>query len=460
MLFAVIPAIAQVEQPSRESPQVVVTPGNPTPSVATADVTSTTSVPVKPAPVTATGSETPTAEKSEPSKASPSRSQEASPEKAAPAPTKPSKPRIVVVSWAGAYGDAQKKAIIDPLSRDLDIDIERRTHGKSASAIDADVMEQDQSTLIAACAAGRLVKIGSLLSPAERSEIATTDAGGDFLANSVSDCGVPTFAWSSMLIANGEAMKKLAKRRYREPTRLANLLDVKRFPGRRALIRNPKRLLEMMLMGTGVERKDVYAVLSTRQGQDVAFEALDRLSKHVLWVDGPREALLALDQAGVTMAMTFSGRAFRRLIATRLQPIWDGHVIDFAAWAVPKTAPNRDAAKRFILAATRADRLAAQARIWPYGPMRRSALPLARRHDLLDADLDAFMPTSELRLAQGLVLDAAFWAEHGAALQMRFDDWLAGIPLGIRVPVPVKAPPAPLPPLPKRGAAGTDDAVR
>ena len=193
LLFAVVPAIAQDEQPARESPQPqgAVTPANPTPSVATADVTSTSSAPGKPAPVTTTGPAKPAAspitEQSEPGKALPSPSQEASPEKAAPAPKKPSKPRIVVVSWAGAYGDAQKQAIIDPLARDLDIDIERRTHDSSASAIDADVMEQDQSSLIAACAAGRFVKIGSLLSPAERSEIATNDAGGDFLANSISD---------------------------------------------------------------------------------------------------------------------------------------------------------------------------------------------------------------------------------------------------------------------------------
>ena len=364
--------------------------------------------------------------------------------------------RLIVSSWAGAYGKAQQQAIIEPLTRDLGLAIERRTHvGGNAALNTADVAELDQSSLIAACRAGRLVKMRSLLTSSEYDEaISAGPDGGDFIANSVSDCGMPTFAWSSMLIANGDAMKKLARRRYKAPTRLANLLRPKRYPGKRALIRKPRRLLEMMLLGSGISRDEVYQVLATRDGQDQAFKILDGLSKHILWVDGPREALIALDQGNVTMAMTYSGRAFRRLIASRLLPIWDGHIIDYASWAVPASSENRDNAKQFILAATSAESLAAQARIWPYGPMRRSALPLARRHDLLDTALDKFMPTSDMRLGQGLLFDAVFWAEHGAALEDRFAAWLAGVPLGIRVPIPIKAPPPPAAPAADE-AAGT-----
>jgi hypothetical protein len=98
--------------------------------------------------------------------------------------------------------------------------------------------------------------------------------------------------------------------------------------------------------------------------------------------------------------------------------------------------------------------MAAQARIWPYGPMRRSAVQRARRHALLGTELDVFLPTSELRFDQGVVFDGTFWSEHGARLDRRFEDWLAGIPLGIRVPPPRKAPPAPLPPPPRLSTAG------
>lgn len=367
----------------------------------------------------------------------------ASPQPTESAAPKSAKPRLVVSSWGGAYGKAQQQAIVDPLSRSLGLQIERRTDAGNKQALDtADVAELDQSDLIAACRAGRLVKMRTLLSSSEYDDVAGVD-GSDFMANSFSDCGLPTFAWSSILIANGAAMKKLARRRYRAPSRLSDLLRPKRFPGKRALIRSPKRVLEMVTLANGVAPEEVYQVLATRDGQDQAFKLLDGLSKHILWVDGPREALLALDEGKVTIAMTFSGRAFRRLIASTLLPIWDGHIIDYASWVVPVSSANRDGAKRFILAATSAESLAAQARIWPYGPMRRSALPLARRHDMLDTELARFMPTSEMRFDQGLVLNAAFWAEHGAKLHDRFDAWLEGVPLGIRVPVPIQAPPPP-----------------
>jgi len=368
--------------------------------------------------------------------------QTAEPEKAAATAAVPVEKPLIVTSWSGAYGDAQRRAIIAPVARNLGIKIQRRSHaGAQTDVATADVTELDQSSLMAACRSGQVLKLDDL---------ATRADSDDFVVAGKNRCGVPTFAWSSIVIANGAAMKKIAKNRYREPGKLSHLLDTKRYPGKRAMIRAPKRLLEMLLLADGVSRDELYARLSTRQGQDQAFEILDRLNGDILWVDGSRDALLALDSGQATFAMTYSGRAFRRLIASRLHAIWDGHIMDYASWAVSATSTRPDEARRFILAATTAESLAAQARLWPYGPMRRSALPLAQRHDLLDTELGPFMPTSEMRFSQGVVLNAGFWAEYGTDLQRRFDDWRAGVPMGIRVPVPTQAPPAPAPPIPRR----------
>lgn len=347
-------------------------------------------------------------------------------------------PKLVVASWSGAYGEAQRQAIIEPVSRNLGIEIVRK--GAGAGTGDADVQELDQSGLLAACKAGKVIELNDALNSQPQ----------DFLTKAAGKCGVPTFAWSSLLIANTEAMKKLARRRYRMPNRIEHLIDTKRYPGKRALLRQPQRILEMLLLADGVPRGELYARLATRQGQDRAFELLEQLNKHILWVDGPKEAMLALDSGQATLAMSYSGRAFRRLIASQLQPIWDGHIMDFASWAISAQSRRPEEAKRFILAATTPESLAAQARLWPYGPMRRSALTLARRHALLDTDLEPFMPTSQLRYAQGIVLSARFWADEGDNLQKRFEDWQNGVPLGIRVPVPRQAPPPPLPPVPRQ----------
>ncbi len=356
----------------------------------------------------------------------------------------PVRPRLIISSWPGAYGEAQSRAVIAPLARDLDIDIDRLVHTKSPpEPTKFDVAELDQSALLTACKAGRLASLDDIVSSDDLAAHAgdgAVDIDGDFIVPAPSNCGVPTFAWSSLLLVNSDAMKQLVqRRRFREPNRLQHLFDVKRYPGKRALIRNPRRLLEMALLGNDVGRDEVYARLATRDGQDRAFEILDRLAAHVVWVDGPREAIQTLDEGKTTMAMTYNGRAFRRLIAGHLQPIWDGHIIDYAAWAIAANTKQRDAARQFVLAATSTERLAAQARLWPYGPMRRSALRLAQRHSFLDTGLAQFQPTAPERLQQGLILDAAFWATHGEDLDRRFEDWLDGVPLGIRVPLPGKA---------------------
>lgn len=369
----------------------------------------------------------------------------------------PAKPTFVVGSWAGAYGKAQREAVIEPVERELDVVIERRTPGAGAAGLEGmDVVELAQEKLLLACRDGRLLPISDW--PDEVGGGGVSGNGGvdrDFLvATGPNDCGLASFAWSSILVANPSAMKALAKRRYREPGSIRSLVDVRRYPGKRALIREPRRVLEMMLLADGVERGDVYRVLSSRAGEDRAFELLDALQDDVEWVSGPRAAFAALDEGRVTMAMTFSGRAFRRLIASELRPIWDGHVIDYASWAVPKATSKGAEAVKFIRAALKPERMAAQARIWPYGPMRRSAVVLARRHALLGTELDVFLPTSELRFEQGIVFNALFWAENGERLEKRFDDWLNGVPLGIRVPPPRKAPPAPLPPPPRLRTGG------
>ena len=369
----------------------------------------------------------------------------------------PARPAFVVGSWAGAYGQAQSEAVIEPIAREFDYAIERRTPNEGAVAFDGfDVVELGQEQMLAACRDARVLRISDWPKEAGDQGFAPNGATDrDFLVPAgPNGCGLPSFAWSSILVVNANAMKALAKRRYREPGTIRSLVDVRRYPGKRALIRGPRRLLEMLLLADGVGREDVYQVLATRDGEDRAFALLDGLKEDIEWVSGPRAAFAALDEGRVTMAMTFSGRAFRRLIASELRPIWDGHVIDYASWAVPKSTARGAQAVAFIQAALKPERMAAQARIWPYGPMRRSAVTLARRHALLGTELDVYLPTSELRFEQGIVLNAQFWAENGERLQTRFDDWMNGVPLGIRVPPPRKAPPAPLPPPPRLRSGG------
>jgi hypothetical protein len=52
-----------------------------------------------------------------------------------------------------------------------------------------------------------------------------------------------------------------------------------------------------------------------------------------------------------------------------------------------------------------------------YGPSNRKTLPL------LAAEVRSRMPSSEAHLKHALKVNTAFWIEHGAELEKRFDEW-------------------------------------
>jgi putative spermidine/putrescine transport system substrate-binding protein len=103
--------------------------------------------------------------------------------------------------------------------------------------------------------------------------------------------------------------------------------------------------------------------------------------------------------------------------------IWDGQIYDLDIWAVPKSAANKDSAKRFIAFAAQPERLAAQARLIAYGPMRKSAIPLVGKQPEIGVEMMRFLPTAPENFKHALKFDEAWWNEHSADLAARFETW-------------------------------------
>ena len=61
----------------------------------------------------------------------------------------------------------------------------------------------------------------------------------------------------------------------RSDAQLTDLFDLQKFPGKRALRKNPFVNLEWALIADGVPTEDVYKVLGTPEGVDRAFAKLD-----------------------------------------------------------------------------------------------------------------------------------------------------------------------------------------
>lgn len=348
---------------------------------------------------------------------------------------KPQQRTLRVATWGGAYGAAQKTAIIEPAEAKLGIRIERLPMARSE---EADVREIGQADLIKACASGRLAKLGDIALSGDQQG---NPARSDFVDGSLSPCGVASFAWSALMLVDR------AKFDERPPRSIADAFDTKRFPGKRALIRRAEHLFEFLAIAEGAAPDEIYTALGDRQKLDAAVKRLEAMLPDIIWVETPTSAIAQIDNGSAVAAMGFSGRAFRKTIAGSVRALWQGHIYEYSSWAIPAGTRNRELAQAFIKLATAPEVLTAQARLWPYGPMRKSSAGQVGRHDVLNVELAGYMPTSDINLGRGTRFDAAFWNQNSERLNDRLAALLNGFPGGIRVPPPVRrpAPPAPEP---------------
>ena len=152
-----------------------------------------------------------------------------------------------------------------------------------AKSVTWDVVDVDTQTALAACAEGILETIDWAKLGLDRSKF----IGGDQF-----DCAVPTIVYSTIIAYDTDKLNP-------GPTSIADLFDLQKFPGKRALQKNPFVNLEWALIADGVPTADVYKVLNTPEGVDRAFKKLDTIKKDIVWWEaGAQPPQLLADGAG------------------------------------------------------------------------------------------------------------------------------------------------------------------
>jgi putative spermidine/putrescine transport system substrate-binding protein len=332
---------------------------------------------------------------------------------------------LAVATWGGAYGQSQDVAYFEPFTQKTGVKIRTETYDGTLAAIKdkigdgsagIDVVDVSAGALDTLCRDGLLETMeSSMLDPAP-SGTSVTD---DFLAGGLTSCGVASVAWSAALAFDRQAFAKA------KPSKVADLLDLKRFPGKRALPNGPRYTLELALLADGVEPGNVYQELGTTEGADRAFAALDKIKAETLWWDQAKDPVTWLIEGKAAMAAGYSGRIFRAALAARqrIDVLWEGQIYDLDLWAIPKAAKNKDEAKRFITFATEPAQMAAQAELIAYGPMRKSAIALVGKHPKIGVEMKSFLPTAPDNFQKALKFDEAWWSAHGEELGKRFQSW-------------------------------------
>ncbi len=335
---------------------------------------------------------------------------------------------VTVMSWGGAYGAAQTEAHVKPWAAatgnaaimvDSDNPAPALKAMVEAGNVTVDVASVEYADAIRLCDEGVLEPIDIALLPAGADG---TPAADDFLAGAVTECGVSTDIWSNVYAYDTTKFAADAA-----PTTAADFFDLAKFPGKRGLKKGAKAVLEFALLGDGVPAAEVYAVLGTPEGVDRAFAKLDTIKADTVWWEAGAQPPQLLADGEVVMATAYNGRIFAAAVGEGkpFQIVWDGQIYENEMYVVPKGAPNKDLALEFIAYATSTEGLRAQATQISYGPARKSAM----LEELVYKDgktvMAPHLPTAPENLGNALETSSAFWVDHDAELNERFQAWLA-----------------------------------
>jgi len=333
---------------------------------------------------------------------------------------------ITVMSWGGAYTKSQVEAYSNPFTAETGVAVNSVDADNPATPIKAqveagnvtiDVADVEFSDAVRLCDEGLLEEIDASMLPAAPDG---TPAAEDFIDGAIQDCAVANIVWSTVFAYNIDNNPTA-------PDSIDDFFNTADFPGKRGLRKSAKATLEMALMGDGVPASEVYDILDTDEGVDRAFAKLDEIKADIVWWEAGAQPPQLLADGEVVMSTAYNGRIFNAAVAENqpLEVVWDGQILDFDLFVVPKGAPNKDLAMDYIAYATATGPLAAQASWISYGPARKSSGELVGLYSDGKTEMAPHMPTAAANLGNALVNNFEFWVDKDAELNERFNAWLA-----------------------------------
>ena len=334
---------------------------------------------------------------------------------------------ITVVSWGGSYAEACRRAVFEPFTAETGIEVRIESFNGGLAQVRAqvetgnvhwDIVDLEFADLVLGCDEGLLELIDVDEAPAAPDG---TPAREDYFEGTFSECGGGGLYYSSVVAYNREGFAGA------KPSTLEDFFDLEKFPGRRGMRRTPVVNLEFALMADGVPPEEVFATLSTPEGVDRAFRKLDTIKDQVVWWEAGAQPPQMLADREVALSTAFNGRIFNAQVVEQ-QPfeiVWDGQVLDYGQFAIVAGTPNLEAAKEFLLFASRVESMAEIGRYIAYSPTRRSGIELVSTHFETGVEMLPHMPSAPENLVRALRNEPEWWTDHAEEMTERFSAWLA-----------------------------------
>ncbi|MCY4264922.1 MAG: ABC transporter substrate-binding protein [Gammaproteobacteria bacterium] len=334
---------------------------------------------------------------------------------------------LTLVSWGGSYSRSVDSAWLQPFREETGIEVQLDDYNGGLARIRAqvetgnvfwDVVDMTTSDAVRACDEGLLefIRIEDLPVAPDG-----TSASEDYPSGLRSDCAGAGLIFSTIVAYNDEQFPA------EKPTTLEDFFDLKKFPGRRGMRREPVANLEFALMADGVPIGKVYETLSTDQGVARAFAKLDTIKDQIVfWEAGAQPPQMLADRE-VVMTTAYNGRIFNAQILENqpLTIIWDGQIQETSGLAIVLGTPRLKTASQLVNFISRSEIMAEISRFISYSPMRTSANPLVSTHLETGIDMAPHMPADERNMGRVLNNDWLWWADHRDEMNERFFVWLS-----------------------------------
>ena len=320
---------------------------------------------------------------------------------------------LSVVSWGGAYQDAQKEAYFKPFTEKTKIKMVEESWDGGIGVLRAkmqggannwDVVQVESEELLLGCEEGLFEKV----------DWAKLGGRDKYLKDAVNDCGVGAIVYNFVLAYDGDRIKD-------GPKSWKDFWDVKKYPGKRALRKGPKTNLEFALMADGVAPGDVYKTLATPAGVERAFTKLSQLKPHLIWWEKGAQPPQMLAAGEAAMVSAYNGRiaAANKTDKKHFKMSWNGSLYTVDSWVIMKGSPNKAAAEQFLAFVSDPQNQKNLPALIPYGLTHNAATALVDKAVLPD------LPTNPVNLKAAVYLSDKFWLENLDKLSQRFSAWLA-----------------------------------
>jgi putative spermidine/putrescine transport system substrate-binding protein len=312
---------------------------------------------------------------------------------------------MVFTSWGGTTQDAQEKNWAVPFAAASGTAVVQdgpTDYGKIKAMVEANAVNWDAVDVEFdyALQAGKQ----GLLEPLDFSVIDKSKLDPRF----VSDFAVGSFYYSFVLGWNPANFPDA------QPATLADLFDTKKFPGSRTFYKwSAPGVIEAALLADGVPADQLYPL-----DLDRAFAKLDTIKSSIIWWQGGAQSQQLLASGEAPIGFFWNGRlAALAADGTPVGISWDQNITAADALVVPKGAPNKEAAMKFIAMATSAEGQAGFAAETGYAPINIGSA------ELMDPAVRATLPDAQT--AMQVNADLAYWAEHRDEIGARWYEWQA-----------------------------------